>query len=510
MLVCIRGCGKAGERCLRFLQYKQDVEICFSDIDDNKKICCGKDVYSISESVDKYHREIIHFFIVPLEYSEKIRKDIIEELLIENVKEEHILLFPNRVEMEYKIDKLADIRFIKGFYISSLYFEKLHYYNKERCKRYISDILCKLKETYEKVQYQFIFTGGGYIKDYLDRLKLESFEEEVSTHTATKKVYIICDNSTYNWKNCFEKAGKSDIFIFLYEYLMHYYYKDPNWYFYHCKVQIQQKITSIITGISYIRDALKDKSFLNLANSGQDLEHDFALFKKYINMCEQRNIKIKNVIIGICPYSLRYSMKRSNVNQEKILLYEPVIEGILLKQGYSYYYWWYEYQKRLIDIFLDNFDIQKCFFEHYVPLHEKIDYKETIFDANRLSEEERKANEQNQCILYNKPYGETKQENKEILKEYVVSALSKKLEVYFFIPPYSELHKSTWNRDYLEETKEYLKGLKETYDIHILDMSGDYFPDWYFYDAGHLNTVGQEVVTKKLLEYMAKEKEKYN
>ena len=41
-------------------------------------------------------------------------------------------------------------------------------------------------------------------------------------------------------------------------------------------------------------------------------------------------------------------------------------------------------------------------------------------------------------------------------------------------------------------------------------MSGYYFPDWYFYDAGHLNTVGQEVVTKKLLEYMAKEKEKYN
>ncbi len=175
MLVCIRGCGKAGERCLRFLQYKQDVEICFSDIDDNKKICCGKDVYSISESVDKYHREIIHFFIVPLEYSEKIRKDIIEELLIENVKEEHILLFPNRVEMEYKIDKLADIRFIKGFYISSLYFEKLHYYNKERCKRYISDILCKLKETYEKVQYQFIFTGGGVYKRLSRQIEIRVF-----------------------------------------------------------------------------------------------------------------------------------------------------------------------------------------------------------------------------------------------------------------------------------------------------------------------------------------------
>lgn len=37
MLVCIRGCGKAGERCFDLLQHDKNIEICFADLDNSKK-----------------------------------------------------------------------------------------------------------------------------------------------------------------------------------------------------------------------------------------------------------------------------------------------------------------------------------------------------------------------------------------------------------------------------------------------------------------------------------------
>lgn len=156
--VCIRGCGKVGERCFRLLQYKEDMDICFSDMDGSKRVCCGKNVYSVNESIGKYHEGFIDFFIVPLKYAKKIQKDIIKELLLKGVKEEHILLFPNRVEEEYDIDNLADIKFIRKFCFSDLDMENLHNYGDEKK---IYDFCSRLKEIYDREQYQLEFTGGG-------------------------------------------------------------------------------------------------------------------------------------------------------------------------------------------------------------------------------------------------------------------------------------------------------------------------------------------------------------
>lgn len=62
MLVCIRGCGKAGERCFDLLQHDKNIEICFADLDNSKKICRGKSVYSVSESIDRYRGRMLNFF----------------------------------------------------------------------------------------------------------------------------------------------------------------------------------------------------------------------------------------------------------------------------------------------------------------------------------------------------------------------------------------------------------------------------------------------------------------
>lgn len=501
MLVCIRGCGKAGERCFDLLQHDKNIEICFADLDNSKKICRGKSVYSVSESIDRYRGRMLNFFIISLEYSEKVRTEMIEELRFGDVKEEHILLFPNKPETEYKIEHLADLRYIKKLYFWNPHFERLYHHMDESDPR---NIRGKLKENYHVESYQIEVTGGGYLRDYLDRALLQSVQDKqiYSQDESVPKVYVICDDSTYRWKTRFEKAGSSDIFIFLYEFLMHYYYRMPYWYFNYCKMQVSQNISSVVTGISYIKCALQDHSILNLANTGQDLEHDFTMFEKYMEICSQREIKVENVIIGLCPYSLRYSMKQSYANREELLLYEPVVEGILLEEGYPYYGWWYAYQKKLIDIFLKDLDIRECFFEYYVPIYGKIDNKEAVFCERRLSDAERMEYQNAQHRVYNKPYEATIQENKEILRKYTDSASNRGLRIIFFLPPYTELYKREWNRDYLEELKQYVMELGKEYDSHVLDLTGDYFPDWYFEDAGHLNAVGQRAVTKKVLAFV--------
>ncbi len=501
MLVCIRGCKKVGERCFDLLQYEKDTEICFADLDSSKKNCRGKSVYSVSESIDRYHKGMLDFFIISLEYSEKIRTEMIEELRLGDVKEEHILLFPNKPETEYKIKHLADLQYIKKLCFWNPHFERLYSHMDESDTR---NICGKLKKKYHAKSFQIEITGGGYLRDYLDRELLQSVEnkQSCSQDGFEQKVYVICDDSTYRWKTRFEKAGSSDIFIFLYEFLMHYYYKMPYWYFNYCKMQVSQNISSVATGISYIKCALQDCSILNLANTGQDLEHDFIMFEKYMEICSQREIKVENAIIGLCPYSLRYSMKQSHVNCQELLLYEPVVEGILLEEGYPYYSWWYAYQKKLIDIFLKDFDMRKCFFEYYVPMYGKVDNKEAVFCEHRLSNEERAEYQNIQHRIYNKPYEATIQKNKEILRKYTDSASNRGVKVIFFLPPYTELYKREWNRDYLEELKQYVMELRKEYEIHVLDLTEDYFPDWYFEDAGHLNAVGQRAVTKKVLEYV--------
>lgn len=50
-------------------------------------------MYSVSESIDRYRGGMLNFFIISLEYSEKVKTEMIEELRLGAVKAEHILLF---------------------------------------------------------------------------------------------------------------------------------------------------------------------------------------------------------------------------------------------------------------------------------------------------------------------------------------------------------------------------------------------------------------------------------
>ena len=83
---------------------------------------------------------------------------MIEELRLGDVKEEHILLFPNKPETEYKIEHLADLRYIKKLYFWNPHFERLYHHMDESDPR---NIRGKLKENYHVESYQIEVTGGG-------------------------------------------------------------------------------------------------------------------------------------------------------------------------------------------------------------------------------------------------------------------------------------------------------------------------------------------------------------
>lgn len=503
VIVCIRGAGKVGQKCRRVLEYSENgtCQICFADTCSNKKeFECQNDIYSIDESICKYMQGEIDFFIVPLEYQEELRESIIDELLRKKVKSSHILLFPEKNITTVEIDKMMDL------YTYDCHFP--HFWKQGKSEDWscdIQEIKGRIDEVYQTEGYKLELVGKGWLRRYLEERIIDKEElGEKKESDGKEKIYVICDDSTYDLKRIFDNS-KSNKYIFLYQLIMNYYYQNPVWYYSYCNRDLEatNKI-GVVTGISYIKDAVDKDCFLNLANVGQDLIHDFAVFKKAISDLERKHIKINNVIIGLCPYSLRYSMEQSKVNRKKMLLYNPIIGNISKDSEYEYYDVWYNYQQGMVKSFLKKADFRFCFFHYFLPEYGKANYGNEVFDQNRMSKEELQQCREKIKRVYHKPYEGTLKQNKEVLRQYIDYANQQDFKIFFLIPPYTQLYKSAWNIEYLREVKQYLDNLRREYVFYVLDLSDEYFPDWFFYDVGHMNAAGREKITKALVEYMEK------
>ena len=485
-MICIRGAGKLGHRCKEILinSSNERMQICFCDSDFNKSSSDSEIIFSVEESVKKYLKGEIQAFIIPYEYQKDMKSDMINELLNNNIDASDILLFPpqTRITSCMTIDKLINLEVYYKFYPH--FWEK---YEKINLVNTDND-----HQVDKENEYEIELVGRGWLYDYVSGIISPK-----NKSNNLKKVYIFCDNNTYNCRQLFNK--NDNIYIFLFEYVMYFYYQNPVTYFSWCKNLNNKSSENIVTGISYIRDAFSSKKFLNLANTGQDLEHDFEMFKKY---AEKKNDKNKNLVIGICPYSLRYSMKCSLVNQRQLLLYYPYTENIKLDEEYQHYYKWFKTQKSYIDFFINKFNYKKCFFEFFLPQSERVDYSNIIFDEKKLLKKEAERKKNNLIKTYNKPYNQTLLENKKILKEYVEYAIKCNYKVFFFMPPYTSFYKKMWKKEYLIETRDYLTILSKEYDANFIDLTQIFFPDYYFYDEGHLNSMGRNEISKIIKNYI--------
>lgn len=270
---------------------------------------------------------------------------------------------------------------------------------------------------------------------------------------------------------------------------------NPSAYFIQANYLKQIEYTdTLVTGMSYTRNAIRDeyldKKVVSVANSSQDLYFDFKYFKDAIS----RSSKIKNVIIGLAPYSLRYDLSKTRLDY-RIFYYQELFDDSHNNPEYkACLHEHHEQIKRLKKIFGEGiFDI--LFDTLADPLAiEGLERRTKIFVPAEITEPEVKE----MVKKFDKPYYETITENKKILREYFDLALAHGISIYVFVPPYSQWYKEHWKKDYLDEVLDYVNELGKEYDFDLIDLSSFDLPDYYFGDYAHLNNLGAITVATVL------------
>ncbi len=256
----------------------------------------------------------------------------------------------------------------------------------------------------------------------------------------------------------------------------------------------------IITGMSYIRDALESKLIncraCSAANSSQDLYYDFLSFKEAL----KKNNMISKLIIGLAPYSLRYDLSLTQTPYEKNRLYfyygrfADSHNNVSLKKELEEYY---RLLTQFKDILGDDFE-EKMFFdlERFLD-NEGMNNKRVFSEDNMIPAEIFQMKGK-----YNKPYEKTLNENKIVLKDFINYALQNNVKVILFIPPYSRWYKERWDIAYKNELTDYCNLLMRDHDIKLVDLSEYEFSNDYFADYAHLNHLGAIYVTSLINRYL--------
>lgn len=259
----------------------------------------------------------------------------------------------------------------------------------------------------------------------------------------------------------------------------------------------------LITGLSYIRDALQANYFnrkvCNIANASQDIYYDFLMFKEAIKL----NPNLKTVIIGLAPYSLRYDLSLScNKDElEKLYFFSTILKSYHNNKSIS----------NELDHFIKEIDLMTellgddCLSRLWKYLmtgrkREIPNIKFEIFSPEGITSE-------NEIMYrkYHKPYKDTLEENSVILKEYLIYAHERGVNTVFFIPPFSKWYKERWDADYRDELRKYIKELSIQYPTSIVDYSDMELDDFFYGDFGHLNQLGAIVVSRLMNEELERE-----
>lgn len=248
----------------------------------------------------------------------------------------------------------------------------------------------------------------------------------------------------------------------------------------------------IVTGISYIRDAvncdLLKYNFGTLANSSQDITMDYKMFRHGESYCKK---KIKYAIVGLAPYSLRYDEALSKAQYYNVRTYCELFKfnGVL------------NYEKNVSSEFLNDEEIKYIFEVYYLEKHSNLvnfyDYSKK-YNNVLMNENVRKAADDEMKGKYEKPYADTIVKNKQVLKDFLFYLNRKSIKTLVLMPPFPSWYKTRWNYSYYEEMYEYVNGLREVLKFTLIDLSNEELPDNYFMDYAHLNSKGREYIANIL------------
>ncbi len=268
---------------------------------------------------------------------------------------------------------------------------------------------------------------------------------------------------------------------------------------------IDKGFEGVLTGLSYEQRGINynklEKNIVCLATPSQDLYLDYKNFLwVYEEIVNKRKGKIKYCIIGMDYYRLWYDLSLSPVNNVRMLCFYKRLKCLHHYHGMDHMVLNYFENKKICDeLMVDNYmeiDYQNNFHpELYYEKDDRRQYQPSDEQYLRDAEEVNK--------VFNKPYPQTFAENSEILERYLKFLYLHNIKTLIYIPPFPRIFNRFTSEEMKQKTLSKLTDLKEKYEFNILNLSEEeVFTNEYFSDWSHLNSVGADLATKYINEYM--------
>lgn len=362
----------------------------------------------------------------------------------------------------------------------------------------ILNINCSLKRP------KCIVFGDNWLADEVEKKMQKNYYCTFNWHAVNPNylneydLYLLCDEplKIYNIPAIEDK----DKIIKIWDYLKYKYIVFPSFYEIYMKFrrQCEKKVKCIVTGntniVSAVQTNLLHTSAVTLSNNAQDIFYDYKMFEHAYKFIPD----LEYAIIGLVPYALRYDASKSKVEWRRCLAYYPIVESMHNYDDSSHLISLYESENKKIKQYLDEEFMDSLYnvFEEQT----KDEKKEIIevYDEEQCTKECTALNIRELSEFYNRPFIEVVLENKLLLEEYVKLCKNNKINVIFFIPPYSDWYKEHMQKSYYKELLEFIEKLSKKYDAKIVDMMNVSLPDSCFSDYANVNSIGAVKVASYL------------
>ena len=255
------------------------------------------------------------------------------------------------------------------------------------------------------------------------------------------------------------------------------------------------EIQIIILGSSHeyygINPDYFSKKTFNASYVAQSLNYDFKIFSKYKNSFNSLEI----IVLPMSYYALWYNLKDDNVTWRE--------------SDYTLYY------GIKADFFKDNFELSGDnlkydfvkIYKHYIKNRSYITCSKlgwgTIYEyGSDLQETGKTTSKRHTVDIFSEKRIKIMEEKMEILNSFSDFCNQRNVKLIFVATPTYYTYRENLNTEQLNKTHEIINEF-------INKHSNCYYFDWFedadfiaedFYDADHLNAIGAEKLTKKLLQ----------
>lgn len=245
-------------------------------------------------------------------------------------------------------------------------------------------------------------------------------------------------------------------------------------------IERQNNIEGFITGISYAYNGIDPSYFkheiMNFSSPSQDLYYDYQIAKKLVTSSKT----IKYAIISLCYYSFQYDLSLSAMKSKVLRFYQFLgdyhhySDVLMLKNLYAH-------NELLADKLICNSKLATTPRENSEKkLNRELGIKQAQLDCN-------------------KNYPRTVEENKQILKDYLVFLKSNQVRPIIVVLPATKYYTECFSIELEAQFKKTINELKQDYEFQYIDLfRSTLFHDTDFVDVSHLNRNGAKKCTNLL------------